>query len=230
MTRQRLWRPYTQMMTANPPLEAARTEGSAIHLADGRVLIDGIASWWTACHGYNHPHIREAVTRQLEVMPHVMFGGFTHEPAERLAARLRTCCRETEPRLLHRFRIGGGRGGDEDGGAILAQPRGSGSPPFSSVSAGAYHGDTSARCRSATPRPACTPIRRLAAAGSFLPIFRATPRARRRWMRFSLNEVADEIAAIITEPLVQGAGGMLFHDAETLRAHRAHRQNPITRC
>ena len=63
MIRQRLWRPYTQMMTANPPLEAARSEGSTIHLADGRVLIDGIASWWTACHGYNHPHIREAVTR-----------------------------------------------------------------------------------------------------------------------------------------------------------------------
>ena len=88
MTGQHLWRPYTQMMTANPPLEAVRTEGSTIHLADGRALIDGIASWWTACHGYNHPHIREAVTRQLEAMPHVMFGGFTHEPAERLAARL----------------------------------------------------------------------------------------------------------------------------------------------
>ena len=95
MTGQHLWRPYTQMMTANPPLEAVRTEGSTIHLADGRTLIDGIASWWTACHGYNHPHIREAVTRQLEAMPHVMFGGFAHEPAERLAHAWRTCCRET---------------------------------------------------------------------------------------------------------------------------------------
>jgi len=83
-----LWRPYTQMQTASAPLEAVRTEGAHIHLADGRVLIDGVASWWTACHGYNHPHIAAAVAEQLAEMPHVMFGGFTHAPAERLAARL----------------------------------------------------------------------------------------------------------------------------------------------
>src|SRR5579875_3530507 len=88
MNQNALWRPYTQMKTAAAPFHAVRTEGSRVHLADGRVLIDGIASWWTACHGYNHPHIREAVARQLEAMPHVMFGGFTHEPAERLASRL----------------------------------------------------------------------------------------------------------------------------------------------
>ena len=66
----------------------ARTDGTRIFLRDGRVLVDGIASWWTACHGYNHPHIRAAVTRQLELMPHVMFGGLAHEPAARLASRL----------------------------------------------------------------------------------------------------------------------------------------------
>ena len=65
-----------------------RTQGSRIVLADGRELIDGIASWWTACHGYNHPHIRHAVARQLEQMPHVMFGGLAHEPALTLARRL----------------------------------------------------------------------------------------------------------------------------------------------
>src|ERR1700722_12032320 len=85
---QALWRPYTQMKTAAAPLEAVRTEGARIELADGRVLVDGIASWWTACHGYNHPHIRAAVERQLCEMPHVMFGGLTHGPAERLAQRL----------------------------------------------------------------------------------------------------------------------------------------------
>src|SRR6202012_1405052 len=69
--------PYSQMKTAMPTLAVARTEGSRIILADGRVLIDGIASWWTACHGYNHPHIRAAVERQLGEMPHVMFGGLT---------------------------------------------------------------------------------------------------------------------------------------------------------
>jgi adenosylmethionine---8-amino-7-oxononanoate aminotransferase len=85
---QPLWRPYTQMKTASAPLKAIRTEGSRIHLEDGRVLIDGIASWWTACHGYNHPHIRQAVERQLSAMPHVMFGGFTHALAQQLAERL----------------------------------------------------------------------------------------------------------------------------------------------
>ena len=74
-----VWLPYAQMKTARPPLPVVRTDGCRIMLADGRVLIDGIASWWTACHGYNHPHIRQAVERQLAAMPHVMFGGLAHE-------------------------------------------------------------------------------------------------------------------------------------------------------
>jgi adenosylmethionine-8-amino-7-oxononanoate aminotransferase len=83
-----IWLPYTQMKTARPPLPVVRTEGCRIVLADGRELIDGIASWWTACHGYNHPHIRAAVERQLADMPHVMFGGLAHEQALTLARRL----------------------------------------------------------------------------------------------------------------------------------------------
>src|SRR5690606_6807539 len=83
-----LWLPYTQMKTASPPLAAARTEGCRIILADGRVLVDGTSSWWTACHGYNHPHIRRAVAAQLERMPHVMLGGLVHEQAATLAERL----------------------------------------------------------------------------------------------------------------------------------------------
>src|SRR5260370_15172768 len=83
-----LWLPYTQMKTSDPPLPVVRTDGTRIFLADGRELIDGIASWWTACHGYNHPHLRTAVERQLAVMPHVMFGGLAHEPALTLARRL----------------------------------------------------------------------------------------------------------------------------------------------
>ena len=82
------WLPYAQMKTARAPLAVARTHGSRIVLADGRELIDGIASWWTACHGYNHPHIRHAVERQLALMPHVMFGGLVHEQALTLARRL----------------------------------------------------------------------------------------------------------------------------------------------
>src|SRR6201996_4198496 len=83
-----IWLPYTQMKTADPPLAVAATRGCRIVLADGRELIDGIASWWTACHGYNHPHIRGAVEAQLATMPHVMFGGLVHEQALTLAARL----------------------------------------------------------------------------------------------------------------------------------------------
>src|SRR5437762_14008669 len=83
-----VWLPYAQMKTARPPLPVVRTQGSRIVLADGRELIDGIASWWTACHGYNHPHIRAAVERQLATMPHVMFGGLVHEQALTLARRL----------------------------------------------------------------------------------------------------------------------------------------------
>src|SRR5271167_4707755 len=83
-----IWLPYTQMKIALTPLLAERTEGSRIYLKDGRVLIDGVASWWTACHGYNHPHIVAALKRQAETMPHIMFGGLNHEPALRLAKRL----------------------------------------------------------------------------------------------------------------------------------------------
>src|SRR6185312_66738 len=83
-----VWLPYAQMKTARAPLPVARTHGSRIVLADGRELVDGIESWWTACHGYNHPHIRAAVARQAETMPHVMFGGLVHEQALTLARRL----------------------------------------------------------------------------------------------------------------------------------------------
>src|SRR6202012_669844 len=80
--------PYTQMKTVSAPLHAVATQGSRIRLHDGRELIDGVASWWTACHGYNHPHIVAAMQEQLARMPHIMFGGITHEPALKLAKRL----------------------------------------------------------------------------------------------------------------------------------------------
>ena len=76
-----LWFPYTPMTGTPPPFEAVATEGVRIRLADGTELIDGLASWWTACHGYNHPHILAAMTEQLGRMPHVMFGGLAHQPA-----------------------------------------------------------------------------------------------------------------------------------------------------
>src|SRR5712671_3237840 len=83
-----IWLPYAQMKIAGDPLPVVATRGSRIVLADGRELVDGIASWWTACHGYNHSHIGDAVEHQLALMPHVMFGGLAHEPALTLARRL----------------------------------------------------------------------------------------------------------------------------------------------
>src|ERR1700680_3651528 len=82
-----IWLPYAQMKTVAPPLPVVRAQGSRLVLGDGRELIDGVASWWTACHGYNHPHIRAAVERQLAVLPHVMLAGLVHEPALTLAWR-----------------------------------------------------------------------------------------------------------------------------------------------
>ena len=119
-----IWLPYTQMKTAPEPLMVRETRGATLVLEDGLELIDGIASWWTACHGYNHPHIAAAVTAQLARMPHVMFGGLNHEPALTLAKRL--CALLPEPagsRFLFRFRLGRGRGRAENVGAVLAEPR-----------------------------------------------------------------------------------------------------------
>ena len=119
-----VWLPYAQMKIAGEPLAVAATRGSRIVLADGRELVDGIASWWTACHGYNHPHIAATVRRQLEVMPHVMFGGLAHEQALTLARRLAALMPEgLDPGVLLRLRFGRRRGRHENGGAVLAKSR-----------------------------------------------------------------------------------------------------------
>src|SRR6056297_1432308 len=83
-----IWMPYCQMKTAPLPVAVVETSGVRLRLADGRELIDAMASWWCACHGYNHPHLVGQMRKQLERMPHVMFGGVQHEPAMRLAGRL----------------------------------------------------------------------------------------------------------------------------------------------
>ncbi|MEO1544016.1 MAG: aminotransferase class III-fold pyridoxal phosphate-dependent enzyme, partial [Pseudomonadota bacterium] len=86
--RPHVWLPYTQMKTAAPSLPVVSAAGSRLKLADGRELVDGIASWWCAAHGYQHPHIVEAVQRQAEQLSHVMLGGLAHEQPYRLAERL----------------------------------------------------------------------------------------------------------------------------------------------
>ena len=225
MNSQHLWRPYTQMKTAGAPLEAVRTEGSRIHLVDGRILIDGVASWWTACHGYNHPHIHEAVARQLEAMPHVMFGGFTHAPAEQLAARLASLA---SGELNHVFFSDSGSVAVEVAMKMAVQywlNRGvAGRTKFLAFREG-YHGDTLGAMS------VCDPDESMHAHfAGWLPqqVFAELPRDAERAAALEalLDQKAGSIAAIIVEPLIQGAGGMRFHDAQTLatlaRIAKAH--------
>ncbi|MDB5644926.1 adenosylmethionine--8-amino-7-oxononanoate transaminase [Methylobacterium sp.] len=210
-----LWRPYTQMRGAAPPLEAQRTHGSRIVLADGRELIDGIASWWTAAHGYNHPHIRAAVAAQLEAMPHVMFGGLTHAPAERLAARLAA---QLPGDLDHVFFTDSGSVAVEVALKMAVQMwlnRGvTGRTRILAFREG-YHGDTLGAMSVCDPDEGMH--RRF---GAYLPaqVFCDLPRTAAETAALDARMAAERetLAAVIVEPLVQGAGGMRMHPPEVL--------------
>jgi adenosylmethionine-8-amino-7-oxononanoate aminotransferase len=214
-----IWLPYSQMKTAAPPLAAARTEGAHIHLADGRVLVDGIASWWTACHGYNHPHIRAAVNRQLDTMPHVMFGGLVHEPALRLAKRLADLLPGD---LDHVFFSESGSVAVEIAMKIAIQywiNRGvGGRHRFVSFRYG-YHGDTTGAMSVCDPDEGMHALFRGALLDQHVVPLPQNSREIADFGRF-LRRVRDEVAAVMIEPLVQGAGGMKFHTPETLAAIR----------
>ncbi len=217
-----LWLPYAQMKTVAPPLAVARTEGCRIVLEDGRALIDGVASWWTACHGYNHPHIRDAVSRQLERMPHVMFAGLAHEPAASLATRL---ARLLPGDLDHVFFSESGSVAVEIALKMAVQywlNRGRTRTKFLAFSGG-YHGDTLAAMAVSDPDEGMH--RHF---GRYLPrqIFADLPRdeASAAALEQVLERHADEFAAIIVEPLAQGAGGMIFHEPAVLRHLRAAAQ------
>ena len=214
-----VWRPYCQMKTAQPPLRVARTDGVRIILEDGRELVDGIASWWTACHGYNHPHIREAVQRQLERAPHLMFGGLAHEPAYRLARRLA----ELLPGdLNHVFFAESGSVSVEIAMKMALQywiNRGvSGRSRFLSFTGG-YHGDTLATMTICDPEEGMHAL-----FAGVMPAQHVQPLPRDDAGEAALDAFLDrhggEIAAIIVEPRVQGAGGMLFHDDQVLQRLR----------
>lgn len=217
--RAHLWRPYCQMKTANPALPVVTTRGARLVLDDGRELVDGLASWWTACHGYNHPHIAAAVRDQLERMPHVMFGGLSHEPANRLATRL---ARLLPGDLDHVFLAESGSVSVEIAMKMALQfhiNRGVAGRTRFLAFRGGYHGDTLATMTvcdpdegmhslfdGVMPRQVIGDLPRDAASTAALEALVATH--------------AHELAAIIVEPLVQGAGGMLFHPPEVLRTLR----------
>ena len=211
-----IWLPYTQMQDAPLPAPIARTEGCRLIMADGRELIDGVASWWTAAHGYNHPHIRQAVTKQLETLPHVMLGGLAHEQAYTLAARLA----KMAPGDLSRvFFSESGSVSVEIAMKMAAQywiNKGSeGRSRFVSFTGG-YHGDTFATMSVCDPEEGMHSLFSGLLAEQIITDL-PTDAAKRDAFEALLTSRTEEIAAVVMEPLVQGAGGMILHSPETLR-------------
>ena len=210
-----VWRPYCQMKTAPPPLAVARTEGARLILEDGGELIDGIASWWTACHGYNHPHIRAAIQAQLERAPHLMFGGLAHAPAYRLATRLAGLLPGD---LNHVFFAESGSVAVEIAMKMALQywiNRGlAGRTRFVSF-LGGYHGDTLATMTLCDPEEGMHSL-----FAGVMPVQHVVPLPRDDAGEAALGALLErhggQIAAIVVEPRVQGAGGMLFHDDAVL--------------
>ena len=215
-----VWLPYAQMKTVAAPLPVLRTEGARIVLADGRELVDGIASWWTACHGYNNPHIRRAVEAQLVQMPHIMFGGLVHAQPLQLARRLATLLPGDLARV---FFSDSGSFAVEVALKMAAQywiNRGQSSRTRFVSFRGGYHGDTAWAMAVCDPEIGMHgPLANLAPSHPVveLPHDEETAYALDR----VLERYNDELAGIIVEPLVQGAGGMKFHDAAVLKRMRA---------
>jgi adenosylmethionine-8-amino-7-oxononanoate aminotransferase len=209
-----VWLPYAQMKTAGLPLPVVSAKGVRLKLADGSELIDGVASWWTACHGYGHPHIAKSVAEQLERMPHVMFGGLAHQPAYRLASRLAAVLPGD---LEHVFFSESGSVAVEVALKMAVQfwaNQGERRTKFVSFRGG-YHGDTFATMAICDPQEGMHRLFRGVLPEQFVADLPDTP-ARIGNLERLLNQNKKEIAAVIVEPVIQGAGGMKFHTAEVL--------------
>ncbi len=223
LDREHVWHPYGAMPAAQPPLPVVSAQGVRLRLADGRELVDGMSSWWCAIHGYRHPALDAAVRAQLEGMAHVMFGGLTHEPAVRLATRLV----EIAPAGLERvfFADSGSVAVEVAIKMALQYQRAAGHPQRRRLLTvrGGYHGDTFGAMA------VCDPV------GGMHSLFTGTlpehvfadrppdgfgaPRDEcwERWagqVRALAERHSEELAAVVLEPVVQGAGGMRFHSPE----------------
>jgi adenosylmethionine---8-amino-7-oxononanoate aminotransferase len=212
-----LWLPYTQMQTVLPPLNVVRTDGCYLFLEDGRKLIDAMASWWTACHGYNHPYLIESITQQAHKLPHVMLGGLIHPQAQTLADRL---CQLLPASLAHVFFSESGSVAVEVAMKMALQywmNQNQGSKTQFLCFQHGYHGDTfytMSVCdpkegmhrlfHSVLPKQHCHP---LPTTGESLAA-----------LEQMLNDHSEHLAGCLIEPLVQGAGGMKMHTTETLDA------------
>jgi adenosylmethionine-8-amino-7-oxononanoate aminotransferase len=226
LDRERVWHPYGALPGALPSLPVVAAEGVRLRLADGRELIDGMASWWCAIHGYRHPVLDAAIAEQLGRMAHVMFGGLTHEPAVRLAARLT----EITPEGLERVFFA-------DSGSVAVEvaiklciqfQRAHGHAQRSRLLTvrGGYHGDT------AGAMALCDPVGGMHGLFTGLlaeHVFAERPPdgfdgsldpAWERGVRALAQKHAGELAGVVLEPIVQGAGGMRFHSPACVRLMR----------
>ncbi|RTZ71387.1 MAG: adenosylmethionine--8-amino-7-oxononanoate transaminase [Gammaproteobacteria bacterium] len=226
LDRAHLWHPYAAADAGQPLWPVASAKGVRLKLVDGRELIDGMSSWWCAIHGYNHPVLNAAVERQLGNMAHVMFGGLTHEPAVTLARKLVTLA----PAELDRvFFADSGSVSVEVAMKMAIQywhARGERRHRFITV-CGGYHGDTFGAMSVCDPLTGMHTLFQ-----GFLPRQLFAPRppcrfdkpcseAQFRPMETLLMRHRHEVAAVILEPVVQGAGGMYFYSPEYLQRLRA---------
>jgi adenosylmethionine---8-amino-7-oxononanoate aminotransferase len=221
--RAHVWHPYGPMPGRSDPYLVESAQGVRLRLADGRELVDGMSSWWAAIHGYRHPVLDAALVEQAGRMSHVMFGGLTHEPAIELAT---TLVELTPPGLEHVFLCDSGSVGVEVAIKMALQAQlALGRPGRRRLATwrGGYHGDTF------HPMSVCDPEGGMHSLWTgVLPaqIFADVPPAEYDEAYAGslvdlIDKHADEIAAVIVEPIVQGAGGMRFHHPDYLRVLRA---------